>query len=312
MKSSTHSGLEVPDRDRHAARLDVQREVAPHRAQPDDAEARSRHDATTCATARARTRDRAIGCAAPRDSSAVRLSSPSETTRDVPVCPTARGRLHAGPALGQPQVQIEAAAGQRDAARSATAGRCPGCRSSRRRPTAARSSSSAPNSAAAGRSDASMHRRLNDDGGVAHLRQVEELRHQRPPARQPRPAHVAERRVDRTARSRTSSRLRRIGVEHDAVGQLDQVRRAPRVGPPRHQITVGRLDSRSAATALSMKLSCSPFEHDDVRRAPARRLRRRSLRNQDAADRARAAQLLQRLDHVAAADRAARRPRPSR
>ncbi len=58
--------LEIPDRDRHAARLDVQREVAAHRAEADDAESGVAHDSTDLRRRRARTHDRASGCEAPR------------------------------------------------------------------------------------------------------------------------------------------------------------------------------------------------------------------------------------------------------
>ena len=44
MKSRDPFRFEVPDRDTIAVRLDVERQVAPHRPEADDAEIRSAHD----------------------------------------------------------------------------------------------------------------------------------------------------------------------------------------------------------------------------------------------------------------------------
>src|SRR4029450_6052258 len=54
-------GFQVPDRDTIAARLDIERQVAPHGPKPDDAEVRSAHDTFLDATtARSNARSRAL------------------------------------------------------------------------------------------------------------------------------------------------------------------------------------------------------------------------------------------------------------
>ena len=102
-------------------------------------------------------------------------------------------------------------------------------------------------------------------GGGAHLRNVEEVRHQRPPACEPRPAEVAHRRLLGEALDRRPDFPRILGIEHETVRQAPQALRASRTSPPRHQTSVGRLESRSAATALFRYVGGSPSS-DDRRR----------------------------------------------
>ena len=139
--SSTHSGLEVPDRDRQAARLDVERQVAPHGAQADDAERVPLITTPPRSRARARTRGRATGCAVPPTAAppgSRRRATPPATSRVWPALAADSTHVRL---FGQPQVQIER---RRSATRRSIGdapGRCPGSQSPPCLPIAARSSS---------------------------------------------------------------------------------------------------------------------------------------------------------------------------
>ena len=234
-----------------------EREVAAHGAEADDAERAAAHAISPAPPTSAcfERDDRACARRSSSPMSDASVPSPSDTTRDVAASAPVSRRLEArARLLARPQRQIDRAAVSVTRASGDRPVRLVAANldRDRRSSSAARACIHAAKSARRGRvatprspgCGTTPRRRRTS-------RQVEEMRHRRAPARQPRPAQVASAPCARRARraraqpgsggSSASSTTRSASVARSSSASTE---------PPRHQTTVGRLDSRSAATAL--------------------------------------------------------------
>ena len=281
-KSSTHSGSRfqtatgTPRDSMFRARL---RPIVPRPMTPNRAPLIAPPPSSTPA----RTHDRATGCAGPgrgaRSRSRRRARRPA-TVADRPA--VAADSTHLRLLASRRCRSIPPVSETRDDRRSAVAvlnlDLSPG------RPTAARSASTRANSDAAARSDASMHRCVNEPAASWTSGKSKNC------------AISARQRVSRVqrtslnaARSRFSmralpARLRRIGVEHDAVGQLDQVaEHLDRSATPPDHRRQARQPQRGHR--IVDEVVRQAVEDDDVGADLGAGRVARPLRDQDAADR---------------------------
>ncbi len=294
-------GLQVPDRHRKAVLLDVQRQVAPHRPEPDDAERAPLMPVSPARTTSARSNaevarphpqffadERAPACRRRAGRSRVELSSPS-TAASRQLCPSwisaviDAGRAVEMHAPAERSADPALAAGwivDRHRGRPAQAG------------AAASRQTGEPRARSPPRSTAPRKLRR----ALPHLRQIEEVRDRRAPARQARPAQIGERRALEQACRRCPA-----GIGSSA----SRTRRSARLG----QI-VERLD-RSAAPPDHRGQARQPERRDRIVEEPRRQPRDRDRVLGDARDR-RGVRPLRRSGSPARRPtrRAARAPRP--
>ena len=98
----------------------------------------------------------------------------------------------------------------------------------------------------------------NAFAALVHLRQVEDVGQRRAPSCQPRPADVGQRGARRRASrpcGHTSSGASTSSTRRSARSARSS---SASIGPPRHHTSAGRLDRRSAATALLRKRGAQP------------------------------------------------------
>ena len=110
---------------------------------------------------------------------------------------------------------------------------------------------------------------VNPGAAAPHLREVEEMRHQRAPARQRGPAEIARRRPLGKRVDARPDRRRIFGVEHEAIGEVGKPVEHARARRRATRRASAGWSRRSAATALFTIVRRQPFEGD--RCAPSTR-----------------------------------------
>ena len=129
-----------------------------------------------------------------------------------------------------------------------------------------------------------MRRRVNRRGCGPHFGDVPEMRHQRAPSGQARPAQIARRRpLDNRAHPRPD-RHRIVGVEHESIGEVGKpVEHLGRAAtPPHERREAGEAQRRHRVVQIVRR---QPFEGDRVLRDADDRHGLVAVRNENRTDR---------------------------